>query len=252
MDREENKCKRALHGGVFQVSDRWLWWKSDAQGHCWTRLSCTNSAQYHQRRWWWHVLSGKKERVIYLRHSRNPIFQWKEVDKWNVEVLSKKRATIFHLCTSWLANGKASQNFQQKNLHIRKSGKKTSAKPYIVRLPYKPQACWRGHNCIRGRGHQSLLQVRANSESNKSSGRSVRWRCSYQRLKIHVGQGLPQVVPNCFTFTHSLTLYCTKMTNLLLGDKEHDFLLVNSRGNHFNHASYTTCLHFLQNIFQWS
>ena len=86
------------------------------------------------------VLSGKKERVIYLRHSRNPIFQRKEVDKWNVEVLSEKSATIFHLCTSWFASGKASQNFQPKNSQVRKSGKKTSAKPYIVRLPYKRQA----------------------------------------------------------------------------------------------------------------
>ena len=28
--------------------------------------------------------------------------------------------------------------------------------------------------------------------------------------------------------------------------------LAYSTGNPFNHASYTTCLHFLQNIFQWS
>ena len=81
------------------------------------------------------------------------------------------------------ASGKASQNFQRKNAQVRESGKKTSAKPYIVRLPYKrPQAWWRGHDCIRGRGHQSLLQVKVNSESNKSSGGRIRWRCNYQSL----------------------------------------------------------------------
>ena len=37
------------------------------------------------------------------------------------------------------ASGKASQNFQRKNAQVRESGKKTSAKPYIVRLPYKRQ-----------------------------------------------------------------------------------------------------------------
>ena len=179
---------------------------NEAQERCWTRLSCTHSDEYHQQGWWWHILSGKKERVIYLRHTRNPTFQQKEVDKWNVEVLSEKRPTIFHLCTSWFASGKASQNFQRKNSQVRKSGKKTSAKPYIVRLPYKRQTWWRGHNCIRGRGHQSLLQVKANSESNISSGRSVRWRCNYQRLEIPVGEGLPKLVPKCFIFTHSLTL----------------------------------------------
>ena len=109
---------------------------NDAQERCWTRLSWTHSDEYHQQGWWWHILSGKKERVMYLRHTRNPIFQRKEVDKWNVEVLSEKRPTIFHLCTSWFASGKASQNFQRKTLQVRKSGKKTSAKPYIVQLPY--------------------------------------------------------------------------------------------------------------------
>ena len=63
-------------------------------------------------------------------------FNRKEVNKWNVEVLSENRSTIFHLCTSWFASGKASQNLQRKTLQVRKSGKKTSAKPYIVRLPY--------------------------------------------------------------------------------------------------------------------
>ena len=198
MAREENKCKRALHGGVFQVSDRWLWWKNDAQERCWTRLSCTHSDQYHRQGWWCDILSGKKERVIYLRHSRNPIFQRKEVDKWNVEVLSEKRPTIFQLCTSWFASGKASQNFQRKNAQVRESGKKTSAKPYIVRLPYKRQVWWRGHNSIRGRGHQSLLQVKANSESNISSGRSVWWRCKLSATWNSHWRGTTKSCPKVF------------------------------------------------------
>ena len=147
-----------------------------------------------------------KKKGLYISDIQGTPSQRKEVGKWNVEVLSEKRATIFHLCTSWFASGKAFQNFQQKNLQLHESGKKTSAKPYIVRLPYKRQMWLRGHNSIRGRGHQSLLQVKANSESNISSGRSVRWRCNYQRLEIPVGEGLPKLVPKCFIFTHSLTL----------------------------------------------
>ena len=124
-----------------------------------------------------------KKKGLYISDIQGTPSQRKEVGKWNVEVLSEKSATIFHLCTSWFASGKAFQNFQRKNAEVRESGKKTSAKPYIVRLPYKrPQAWWRGHDCIQGRGHQSLLQVKVNSESNKSSGRRIRWRCNYQSL----------------------------------------------------------------------
>ena len=70
-----------------------------------------------------------KKKGLYISDIRGT---WKEDDKWNVEVLSEKCVTIFHLCTSWFASGKAFQNFQRKNLQLCKSGKKTSAKPYIV------------------------------------------------------------------------------------------------------------------------
>ena len=129
-----------------------------------------------------------KKKGLYISDIQGTPSQRKEVGKWNVEVLSEKRATIFHLFTSWFASGKAFQYFQRKNLQLCKSGKKTSAKPYIVRLPYKrPQAWWRGHDCVRGPGHQSLLQVKANAESNKSSGRRIRWRCNYQWLGDYQG-----------------------------------------------------------------
>ena len=83
-----------------------------------------------------------KKKGLYISDIRGTPSQWKEVDKWNVEVLSEKRAIIFHLCTSWFATGKAFQNFQRKNLQLCKSGKKTPAKPYIVLLPYKRPQAW--------------------------------------------------------------------------------------------------------------
>ena len=75
-----------------------------------------------------------KKKGLYISDIRGtPSFNGKKL-KWNVEVLSEKCATNFHLCTPWFASGKAFQNFQRKNLQLCKSGKKTSAKPYIARL----------------------------------------------------------------------------------------------------------------------
>ena len=105
---------------------------------------------------------------------------------------------FFTFCTSWFASGKASQNFQRKNAQVRESGKKTSAKPYIVRLPYKRQVWWRGHHSIRGWGHQSLLQVKANSESNISSGRSVWWRCKLSATWNSRWRGTTKGCPKVF------------------------------------------------------
>ena len=58
------------------------------------------------------------------------------------------------------------------------------------------------------------------------------------KTRLTYGPNRTDLTPLTF-LTYYLKLYCTKMRNLLLGGKEHDFLFVNSRGDPFTHASYT-------------
>ena len=58
------------------------------------------------------------------------------------------------------------------------------------------------------------------------------------KTRLTYGPNRKDLTPLTF-LTYYLKLYCTKMRNLLLGGKEHDFLFINSRGNSFTHASYT-------------
>ena len=58
------------------------------------------------------------------------------------------------------------------------------------------------------------------------------------KTRLTYGPNRTDLTPLTF-LTYYLKLYCTKMRNLLLGGKEHDFLFVNLRGDPFTHASYT-------------
>ena len=65
-----------------------------------------------------------KKKGLYISDIQGTPSQRKEVDKCNVEVLSEKCASIFHLCTPWFASGKAFQNFQWKNFNSAKVARK--------------------------------------------------------------------------------------------------------------------------------
>ena len=68
-------------------------------------------------------------------------------------------------------------------------------------------------------------------------GTTILYEDAY-KTRLTYGPNRTDLTPLTF-LTNYLKIYSTKMRNLLLGGKEHDFLFVNSRGDPFTHASYT-------------
>ena len=71
----------------------------------------------------------------------------------------------------------------------------------------------------------------------RSNSVSILYEDAY-KTRLTYGPNRTDLTPLTF-LNYYLNLYRTKMRNLLLGGKEHDFVFVNLRGDPFTHASYT-------------
>ena len=106
---------------------------------CTSWFASGKASQNFQRKNAIYFLAKKKG--LYISDIQGTLsFNGKKLTSGMLKSYLKSVRLFSTFCTSWFASGKASQNFQRKNAQVRESGKKTSAKPYIVRLPYKRQA----------------------------------------------------------------------------------------------------------------